>query len=77
MAIPCDTDVGVTGKQILVRARAGVRRGLPEGGEQDQGIVTGRRTDWLVDSRVPLNDFEVFPTKTGRVTLRRMKDDEG
>ena len=21
--------------------------------------------------------FEVFPTKTGRVTLRRMKDDEG
>jgi hypothetical protein len=22
-------------------------------------------------------DFEVFPTKTGRVTLRRMKDDEG
>jgi hypothetical protein len=26
---------------------------------------------------VPLNDFEVFPTKTGRVTLRRMKDDEG
>ena len=22
-------------------------------------------------------DFEVFPTKTGRVKLRRMKDDEG
>jgi hypothetical protein len=28
-------------------------------------------------ARVLLNDFEVFPTKTGRVTLRRMKDDEG
>ena len=26
-----------------------------KGGDQDQGIVTGRRTDWLVDSRVPLN----------------------
>ena len=26
-----------------------------KGGDQDQGIVTGRRTDWLVDSREPLN----------------------